>query len=131
MNTKPADWRADLDASRDLNDREKQQFGFLVSWFESWRERQKLEPGRAAGAGGWGGRLGRAAGVAFWKAQAEVKPCKDWQLERWAEAVRWYLRWLQCCQSEGREVRSVGERMGEAVMRAGARRGLALRTRET
>ena len=118
MNTKPADWRADLDASRDLNDREKQQFGFLVSWYESWRERQKLEPGRAAG-------------VAFWKAQVEVKPRKDWQLERWAEAMRWYLRWLQCCQSEGREVRSVGERMGEAVMRAGARRGLALRTRET
>ncbi len=118
MNTKPADWRADLDASRDLNDREKQQYGFLVSWYESWRERQKLEPGRAAG-------------VAFWKAQVEVKPRKDWQLERWAEAMRWYLRWLQCCQSEGREVRSVGERMGEAVMRAGARRGLALRTRET
>ena len=45
MNTKPADWRADLDASRDLNDREKQQYGFLVSWYESWRERQKLEAG--------------------------------------------------------------------------------------
>ena len=55
MNTKAADWRADLDASRDLNDHEKQQYGFLVSWFEAWRVRQRLEPGRAAG-------------LAFWKA---------------------------------------------------------------
>ena len=117
MNTKAADWRADLDASRDLNDHEKQQYGFLVSWFEAWRVRQRLEPGRAAG-------------LAFWNAQVVVKPRKDWQLARWAEAMRWYLRWLQCCQREGLEVRSVGERMAQAVMRAGARRGLALRTRE-
>ena len=45
MNTKAADWRADLDASRDLNDMEKQHDGFLVSWFESWRVRQRLESG--------------------------------------------------------------------------------------
>ena len=118
MNTKAADWRADLDASRDLNDMEKQHYGFLVSWFESWRVRQKLEPGRAAG-------------VAFWRGQVVVKPRKQWQLDRWAEAMSWYLRWLQCCREEGREVRSVGDRMGQAVMQAGARRGLALRTRET
>ena len=74
MNTKAADWCADLDASRDLNDQEKQHFGFLVSWFESWRVRQRLEPGRTAG-------------VAFWKGQVVVKPRKQWQLERWAEAM--------------------------------------------
>lgn len=113
-----ADWRADLDASRDLSDLEKQNYGFLLSWFESWRVRQRLDPGRAAA-------------VEFWKSQVSVKPRKDWQLERWSEAVRWYLRWLQCCRNDGLDVRSVGERMGNAVMRAGARRGLALRTRET
>lgn len=113
-----ADWRADLDASRDLSDLEKQNYGFLLSWFESWRVRQRLEPGRAAA-------------VEFWKSQVAVKPRKEWQLERWSEAVRWYLRWLQCCRIGGLEVRGVGERMGNAVMRAGARRGLALRTRET
>lgn len=43
-----ADWRADLDASRDLSDLEKQDYGFLLSRFESWRVRQRLEPGRAA-----------------------------------------------------------------------------------
>lgn len=31
-----ADWRADLEASRDLSDLEKQGFGFLLSWLESW-----------------------------------------------------------------------------------------------
>jgi hypothetical protein len=93
-----ADWRADLDASRDLSDLEKQNYGFLLSWFESWRVRLRLEPDRAAA-------------VEFWKSQVAVKPRKEWQLERWGEAVRWYLRWLQCCQVEGMEVRSVGERL--------------------
>ena len=49
MNTQAADWPADLDASRDLNDQERQRFGFLAWWFESWRVRQRLELGRAAG----------------------------------------------------------------------------------
>jgi len=113
-----ADWRVDLDASRDLSDLEKQNYGFLLSWFESWRVRQRLDPDRASA-------------VEFWKSQVAVKPRKEWQLERWSEAVRWYLRWLECCRNEGMEVRSVGERMGNAVMRMGARRGLAMRTRET
>ena len=119
MNKKgTADWRADLDASRDLGDQEKQHYGFLLMWFESWRVREHLEPDRAAAA-------------AFWKSQVVVKPRKEWQLARWGEAVRWYLRWLQCCRAGGLEVRSVGERIEMAVMQAGARRGLALRTRET
>ena len=118
MNSQAADWRADLDASRDLNDQDKQHYGFLLSWFESWRQRQRLEPERAAA-------------VEFWKGQVVGKPRKQWQLERWGESMRWYLRWLQCCRDAGREVRSVAERMGQAVMRTGARRGLAWRTRET
>jgi hypothetical protein len=113
-----ADWRADLDASRDLSDLEKQGFGFLLSWFESWRVRKGL-------------RAERPAAVVFWREQVVVKPRKQWQLDRWAEAMSWYLRWLDGCRKEGREVRSVGERMGDAVMRAGARRGLAPRTRDT
>ena len=67
----------------------------------------------------------------FWKCQVVAKPRKEWQLARWGEAMRWYLRGLQCCQNDGLEVRSVGGRMGDAVMQAGGRRGLAVRTRET
>ena len=31
------DWRADLDAARDLSDPGKQNHGFLLTWFKSWR----------------------------------------------------------------------------------------------
>ncbi len=113
-----ADWRSDLEASRDLTDHEKQHFGFLLAWFESWRLKQGLEPGRATA-------------VAFWRAQIVSKPRKDWQLERWAEAMRWNERWLKLCVESGREPRTLGERLHRAVMLAGARRGLALRTRQT
>ena len=44
MSAMHADWRADLEASRDLTDHEKQHFGFLLSWFENWRLKQGLEP---------------------------------------------------------------------------------------
>ncbi len=71
-----ADWRADLEASRDLSDHEKQHFGFLLAWYEGWRIKQGLEPDRTAA-------------VAFWRAQVASKPRKDWQLDRWAEAMRW------------------------------------------
>ena len=119
MNSKgAADWRADLEASRDLSDLDKQNYVFLLTWFESWRVRQQRE-------------ADRATAVEFWKAQVVVKPRKEWQLARWGEALRWYLRWLQRCRNDGLEVRSVGERMGNAVMQVGARRGLAIRTRET
>jgi len=101
-----------------LSDLEKQNYVFLLSWFEGWRVRQQLDPSRATAVG-------------FWKRQVVVKPRKEWQLARWGEAVRWYLRWLQCRRDDGLEVLSVGERMGNAVMLVGARRGLALRTRET
>lgn len=76
-----ADWRADLETSRDLTDLEKQHFGFLLAWYESWRLRQGLEPERASA-------------VRFWREQVKSKVRKEWQLERWAEAMRWYERWL-------------------------------------
>ncbi len=43
-----ADWRADLEASRDLNQAEKQHFGFVLSWFDGWRIRAGLAPSREA-----------------------------------------------------------------------------------
>jgi hypothetical protein len=54
-----------------------------------------------------------------------------WQIDQWGAALRWYLRWLDYQQAKGGEVRSLLERVRDAVFRAGARRGLAPRTRET
>lgn len=76
MKPKDADWRADLEASRDLNDLEKQNYGFLLAWYESWRLRQSLRPERETA-------------VRFWRKQVKAKERKAWQLERWAEALRW------------------------------------------
>ncbi|RYD27487.1 MAG: integron integrase, partial [Verrucomicrobiaceae bacterium] len=115
---KAASWERDLAASRDLTDAEKQHYGFLLAWFESWRLRERREPGRESAE-------------VFWRGQVRSKSRKDWQLEHWGAALRWFLRWLEICQSAGREVRTLGERMHAAVMSAGARRGLAMRTRET
>ena len=67
----------------------------------------------------------------FWRESVLGKARKQWQLDRWAEAFRWYKNWLNLCAEQGRETRSVSERVYQAVMKAGARRGLALRTRET
>ena len=53
-----ADWRADLDASRDLSDLEKQSYGFVLGWFEGWRLRKGL-------------RAERPAAVVFWKEQLQ------------------------------------------------------------
>lgn len=118
MNTSFADWRADIQASRDLTDVEKQHFVFLISWFESWRQRASLPSEHATMA-------------RFWRESVLGKARKQWQLDRWAEAFRWYKNWLNLCAEQGRETRSVSERVYQAVMKAGARRGLALRTRET
>ncbi len=69
-----ANWRANLDASRELNDFEKQNYGFVPGWFESWRLRKGL-------------RAERPTAVLFWKEQVLAKPRKDWQRERWGGAV--------------------------------------------
>jgi integrase len=111
-----ADWNEDLLASRDLTEWEKQHFGFVLSWFQGWRLRQELPPGRAAAE-------------QFWRAVVRAKPRKKWQEEGWAQGMAWYLRWLELCAKEGRTVGSVPERMHAAVMRLGARRGLARSTR--
>jgi hypothetical protein len=59
--SKHADGRADLDASRDVSEPDKQGYGFLLAWFETWRTRKQLS-------------AGRPAAVAFWQEQVVVKP---------------------------------------------------------
>ena len=117
--TRPAtSWENDLEASRDVGDRERQGYFFLLSWFESWRLRLRLAPGREAAR-------------KFWIVEVVSKPRKDWQKKQWAEAVRWYLNWLKICEKGGKPTISLAERVRNAVDDAGSRRGLAMRTKDT
>ncbi len=111
-------WSGDLAASRDLKRNEKAGFALILGWHEKWRVSQGLPSGREAAA-------------TFWKVKVRAKEREPWQLEQWAEAFRWFLKWLHHAKSDGRETRSLEERVRDAVDRAGARRGLALRTRQT
>ena len=111
-------WRVDLKMARNVPESRRPGFEMVLSWFEDWRIAQKLEPGREAAR-------------AFWIHQVKSKPRQDWQLDQWKEALGWYLEWLRHAQAGGMEVRSLEERVYQAVDRAGGRRGLALRTRET
>ncbi len=121
MNTgqKPTfDWRQDLQASRDLNSREKGGFEMVLGWFDSWRLPKRFGPEMESAR-------------AFWRAQVASKPREDWQLDQWAEAMRWYGRWLRYCGEAGHDGRGLVERVRDAVDQAGGRRGLATRTRKT
>ena len=111
-------WEDDLNASRDVGDRERQGYFFLLSWFESWRMRLRLAPGRESGR-------------KFWLVEVVSKPRKDWQKKQWAEAMRWYLNWLEICEKGGVPTISLAERVRDAVENVGSRRGLALRTKDT
>jgi len=112
------DWKADLQASRDLTSPEISAFTIFLKWFESWCIRRSLNPDRDSG-------------VCFWRAQVMSEPREQWQLDQWTEAMRWYLNWLAHCQDSGGDGRSLEHRVHRAVNKAGARRGLALRTRRT
>jgi len=111
------DWRADLEASRNLSVGEKQGFGFVVGWLEEWRVRRGLEPGRETAR-------------AFWKDQVRAKDREEWQLEQleqWAEGIRWYLGWLAACEEQGGDGRSqsggadaAGGGSGRGTSRSGA-----------
>ena len=111
-------WSDDLEASRDVNDRDKQGFSLLLSWFESWRLKRRLVPGREAGR-------------EFWRLEVIAKPRKDWQKKQWAEAMRWYLHWLEICEKRGKPTTTLAERVRDAVESIGSRRGLAPRTKQT
>ena len=47
----------------------------------------------------------------------KAKPREGWQLEQWGAGLRWYLRWLEHQQAKGGEVRTVPERVRDAVCR--------------
>lgn len=111
-------WRNDLAAFRGLSEGDRAGFLILLEWFENFRLRMGLEAGRSA------------AGC-FWKQEVKGKGCEreDWQLEQWASAMSWYLDWLKACEEAGADHRSLPERVRNAVKMAGARRGLAKRTK--
>jgi integron integrase len=111
-------WSKDLEASSDVRLRERESFGMLLGWMEKFIGSKGLVPGR----GGC---------EVFWRESVMARTREAWQLEQWGAAIRWYLRWLEHQTAKGGEVRSLPERVRDAVDRAGARRGLAPRTRET
>ena len=111
-------WTADLEASRDLRQSDKSGFALILGWYEKWRITKNLTAGRESAA-------------IFWKTKVQAKDREPWQLQQWTEAFRWYLGWLRYAETAGRETRSLEERVRDAVDRAGARRGLARRTRQT
>ena len=104
---------------RGLTDRERAGFLLVLEWFENFRLRHELP-------------AGREAAKAFWKSEVtrEDREREDWQLEQWADAIQWYLNWLSACSEAGADHRSLPERLRSAVHSAGARRGLALRTKQ-
>ena len=83
-----ADWRTDLEACRNLSELEKQYFGFVLAWFETWRLKLGLDPCREAA-------------IRFWREQVKAKARKEWQLARWAEAMRWHEQWLKFGVDQG------------------------------
>ena len=111
-------WTSDLEASRDVGEKDQTSFAMVIGWMERFRSHAGLPAGREACA-------------RFWKEQVLSKPREKWQKEQWVMAIRWYLRWLENRHETGGEVRTLEERVRLAVERAGARRGLAPRTRET
>lgn len=118
-----AAWEADLANARDVNRNQKFAYAFILHWFESWRLRQGLAASLVSAR-------------AFWRdsivvTEGEAKR-EQWQLDQWAEAMRWYGQWLDiCAQKDGTIKKSIYERIRESVEHVGARRGLARRTIQT
>ena len=110
-------WRADLSEFRGLSYAERSGFLICLEWFENFRLRHSLPAGRDAAKAFWGDQVKR-----------EGVEREAWQLQQWAEAIRWYLAWLEACQLAGNDHRSLNERVRAAVASTGARRGLARRT---
>jgi len=112
-------WRKDLSEFRGLTDRERAGFLLVLEWFENFRLRNELPAGRDAAR-------------VFWKSEVlrEGREREKWQLEQWADAIQWYLKWLDACSESGADHRSLPERLRAAVHSSGARRGLAERTKQ-
>ena len=118
MNTQKACWREDLTHSRDLSQREVIGYGFFIGWYEGWRVGKGLPASRESAR-------------RFWREVVISKERDTWQKEQWAEAMRWFLKWLELCIENGREYETVGERIRKAVFTVGARRGLSRNTLKT
>ena len=112
-------WRKDLSEFRGLTDRERTGYLLVLEWFENFRLRNEMEAGREAARAFWLGEV-----------LAEGRQREPWQLEQWEDAIKWYLAWLGACAEEGADHRSLPERVRAAVNAAGARRGLARRTKQ-
>jgi len=112
-------WRKDLAEFRGLTDQERTGFLLVLEWFENFRLRHELP-------------AGSEAAKAFWTLEVlrEDRIREKWQLEQWGDAIQWYLNWLHACEEAGADHRSLPERLRSAVHSAGARRGLALRTKQ-
>ena len=106
--------------ARDVGHRDRDGYRGFLEWFENWRMRMRMEPTRETAK-------------AFWKSQVlqADKKRETWQLDQWGNAMSWFLTWLRFCREAGGEMRTVAERVRDAVEMTGARRGLALRTRRT
>jgi integron integrase len=112
-------WRKDLAGFRGLTEVERSGFLLVLEWFENFRLRYELE-------------AGREAAKQFWKTDVlrEGRKREKWQLAQWSDAIQWYLKWLEACAEAGADHRGLAERLRVAVHSAGARRGLARRTKQ-
>lgn len=110
-------WRSDLSEFRGLSPFERSGFLICLEWFENFRLRHSLPSGRDAAKAFWNDQV-----------QRDGFTREDWQLNQWAEAIRWYLDWLKACEIAGKDHRSLIERARAATASTGARRGLARRT---
>jgi|GEM_PF-1332654 len=112
-------WEEDLGASREVSDGERERVRFVVGWFLDWAGKMGVE-----------GTVDD--GRRFWREVVLGKKREAWKLEEWAAGLRWLWRWRELggCEDAAGPGRLV-ERVKRAVWTTGARRGLALRTRET
>jgi hypothetical protein len=67
-------WNADLEASRDVNENQRNAFGMVLGWLENWRTRVSCA-------------ARRDCCVRFWREQVLVKQREPWQLEQWSGAL--------------------------------------------
>ena len=82
MNAKPQSalhpWSKDLEASRDVHPRQRDGFAMVLGWFETFRSRNGLAPGRDAC-------------VRFWTEQVKVKERPAWSVFAALRRDKWKL----------------------------------------
>ena len=118
ITTNQPTWLDDLMSARDVSPKDREGYVFVLTWFEKWRLAKQVD-------------CSMKSARQFWMDQVCAKKRHAWQLESWAEAFRWFKYWLSCCKRNGKSADSLVDRVRNAVLNCGARRGLAYRTRET